>query len=225
MPESGRITHDAGAEAGQALDVRAFLRAHPAFLADNPDLYQVLDPPARVHGAAFADHMAAMLDAQRAHATAMQAQAGQILAAGRAAASMAARVQEAVLALIEQCQAPDTLAECISAEFPRTLAVDAASLCAERLWVEASGGARALPDGAIDLLLGPRCVAFTAPDAWRFTLHGEGGGLAAHQALIRVPGHNALIALAARDAAVLDPSVGAASWHFLGRAVAAALAR
>ncbi len=207
---------DARALAGQASEVRAFLRAHPEFLAENPDLYQVLSPPSRVHGAAFADHMAAMLNAQRLHAQAMQTQAGQILAAGRASASLAARVQEAVLALIEAPNAP----ECISLEFPRTLAVDAASLCACGI-----DGARPLPPGAVDQLLGAHCVVFDAPADWRFALHGEAGGLAQAQALIRVPGFDALVALAARGPDVLDPAAGLGAWNFLGRAVAAALSR
>ncbi len=49
--------------------VAAFLRAHPAWLAEHPELYRLLAPPRRVHGEALADHMAAMLRAERAHAT------------------------------------------------------------------------------------------------------------------------------------------------------------
>jgi uncharacterized protein YigA (DUF484 family) len=207
----------ARAEAGLASEVRAFLRAHPGFLAENPDLYRSLLPPARVHGAAVEDHMAAMIAAGRDHARAMQDQADQILAAGRANVGLAARVQEAVLALIEAACPID----CIATEFPRTLAVDAASLCA----VSPRPGARPLPQGSVDALFGTRCVVFDAPAHWLGALHGEAAGLAQFQALIRVPGQEALIALAAREGSVLDPGQGAAQWAFLGRAVAAALAR
>ena len=57
-------------------------------------------PPRRVHGEVLADHMAAMVRAERAHAAAMAERADGVLAAGRAAAGMTARVHEAVLALI-----------------------------------------------------------------------------------------------------------------------------
>ena len=86
----------ARAAAGLADEVRAFLRAHPEFLAENPELYRVRLPPARVHGGDVEDHMAAMLAAQRAHARAMQDEAGRVVAVGRAQAGLAARVQEAV---------------------------------------------------------------------------------------------------------------------------------
>ncbi|MBN8896757.1 MAG: hypothetical protein J0H35_01010, partial [Rhodospirillales bacterium] len=76
----------------------AFLRENPNWLAENPTLYCVLAPPERVHGEALADHMAAMIRAERAHAAAMTERADGVLAAGRAAASLAGRVQEAVLA-------------------------------------------------------------------------------------------------------------------------------
>ncbi|MFC7608648.1 hypothetical protein [Teichococcus aestuarii] len=47
-------------------DVAAWLRAHPGFLAEQPELYRLLAPPRRVHGEELADHMAAMLSAERA---------------------------------------------------------------------------------------------------------------------------------------------------------------
>ena len=71
--------------------VAAFLRAHPRFLADRLELYRVLAPPVRVHGEILADHMAAMVGAERAHALAMAERADGVLAAGRAAAGMTAR--------------------------------------------------------------------------------------------------------------------------------------
>ncbi|MDR3524194.1 MAG: DUF484 family protein [Acetobacteraceae bacterium] len=203
--------------AGFAEQVCAFLRAHPAFLAENPELYRVLLPPARVHGADLADHMAAMLAAQRAHAQAMQDEADRVLAAGRAQAGAWARVQEAVLALIESRFPID----CIATEFPRLLAVDAANLCAEAPIL----AARRLSLGSIATLFGARSVVFEASEAWAQCLHGEASGLAQHQVLIRIPGHDALLALAARDAALLDPAQGQACWLFLARAVAAAVSR
>jgi len=203
--------------AGFAEEVCAFLRAHPAFLAENPALYRVLLPPSRVHGTDVADHMAAMLTAQRAHANAMQDEADRVLAAGRAQAGQTSRVQEAVLALIESRFPID----CITTEFPRTLAVDAANLCAEAAIL----ASRRLPSGSIATLFGARSVVFDAPEEWAHRLHGEASGLAQYQVLIRIPGHDALLALAARDATLLDPAQGQGCWQFLARAVAAALSR
>ena len=66
----------------EAERISAYLRTHPGFLADHPDLYAVLEPPRRVHGKVLADHMDAMLRAARAHAAEMDAKANAVLAAG-----------------------------------------------------------------------------------------------------------------------------------------------
>jgi uncharacterized protein len=216
--------------------VAAFLRAHPAWLAEHTDLYRVLAPPRRVHGEALTDHMAAMLRAERVHATAL-------IDAGRAAAGMAGRVQEAVLALMRTTDP----AECISAELPGLLGIDAAALCAE----EPRPGCHHLPPNTIGRLLDGRDVVFRAagdsgmadggrvggrmaggravdaPIADALMLHAEAARLALHDALVRVPGAGApmLLALASRDARVLDPAQGSGALGFLGRAAAAALGR
>ncbi len=209
-------------EPADAARVSSFLRDHPSFLAEHPELYRVLVPPMRVHGDALADHMAAMLRAERGHAAAMADRADGVLAAGRAAAGLAARVQAAVLALI---RASDP-ADCIAAEMPGILAVDSATLCME----DPDGlmqGVRRLPPGKVAALLGGRDVAFRDAPADAVLLHAEAAALARHDALIRVPGEGppALLALMTRDSRMLDPAQGAGALTFLGRAVAAALRR
>lgn len=222
MAREGRPEEAAGpgdTAAPGAAEVAAFLRAHPRFLADDPDLYRCLAPPERVHGEVLADHMLAMLRAERIHASAMAERADGVLAAGRAAAGLAARVQEAVLALI----AAAGPAECIAAEFPALLAVDAAALCIEA----PLDGGRLLPAGTVARLLGGRGVLFRDDGSDAKLLHAEAALLARHDVLVRIPGEGppALLALVARDRAVLDPSQGSGALTFLGRAVAAALRR
>jgi uncharacterized protein YigA (DUF484 family) len=207
-----------------AAEVAAWLRAHPRFLAENPDLYRGLAPPERVHGEVLADHMVALLRAERNHAAAMAERADGVLAAGRAAAGLAARVQEAVLALI----AAGNPAECISAELPALLAIDAAALCAEAPLPKLPlPGARLLPPGTIARLLGTRAVLFRDQGSEARLLHAEAAALARHDALVRIPGEGppALLTLVARDRHALDPSQGTGALNFLGRAVAAALGR
>jgi uncharacterized protein YigA (DUF484 family) len=211
---------DAAPAAGlAAAEVVRFLRTHPRFLADNPELYRHLAPPERVHGEALADHMAAQLRAARGEASAMAARAEGVLAAGRAAAGLAQRVQEAVLLLI----GGGDIADLVATAFPACLAVDAAALCAE----SPLAGARRLSAGSVAMLLGAGTVRFrhgAPPDP---ALHGEAARLAAHEAFIRIPGDGtlALLALAARDGTTLDPLQGSGALAFLGRAVAAALGR
>lgn len=212
LPEQNSDEVDAGV-------VEAFLRAHPAWLAEHPELYRILTPPQRVHGNSMADHMAAMLQAERARAAEMAAHANGVLAAGRAAAGLARRVQSAVLALIDT----DDPAECIAGEFPGILAIDDASLCAET-WLP---GTRTLPAGTIARLLDGRDVVFRTDPQDAALLHAEAARLARHDALVRVPwaGPPALLALANWDLSRLDPAQGAGTLAFLGRAVGAALGR
>jgi hypothetical protein len=160
-----------------------------------------------------------MVLAERAHAAAMEERADDVLAAGRAAAGMASRVQEAVLALLRAADPVD----CVTGEIPSILAVDSAHLCIEAIMP----GTLPLPEGTVARLLGGRQVLFRdmVTDARR--LHAEAAGLAGHDALVLVPAHGppALLALLARDRTVLDPVRGAGALSFLGRAIAAAMGR
>jgi hypothetical protein len=199
--------------------VEAFLRAHPHWLAEHPELYRVLSPPQRVHGEQLADHMAAMVHAERTHAAAMSERADFVLAAGRAAAGLTARVQEAVLALLRSADPMD----CIGGEMPGILAVDAVHLCCE----EPLPGTQDLPAGTVVRLLDGRQVLFRDIATDARLLHAEAAGLARHDVLVLIPGQGpaTLLALLARDPLALDPSQGAGALAFLGRAIAAALGR
>ncbi len=170
-----------------AADVAAFLRANPAWLADNPTLYRILAPPRRVHGETLADHMAAMLHAERAHAALMAEQAEDVLAAGRAAVGMTERVQRAVLALL---RSPDPL-DCINDEMPGILGVDAVGLCVEG--VDAASRLRMLPAGTVARLMAGRQVRFRASTTDARLLHGEAAGLSEQDVLVAVPGHGAIV--------------------------------
>jgi len=216
------MAHPAGdTESKDAIErqVVAFLRGNPGWLAAHPELYRVLTPPSRVHGEHLADHMAAMVRAERLHAAAMAERADGVLAAGRAAAGLAGRVHEAVLALL---RADDPI-DCVSGAMPGILGIDAAHLCVEALLP----GARPLPQGTVARLLGGRQVLFRGMVTEARRLHAEAAGLAAHDALVIVPGEGpaALLALMARDRKALDPIQGAGALAFLGRAVGAALGR
>lgn len=169
--------------------VEAFLQANPDFLAARPQLYAVLTPPRRVHGEAVADHMAAMIQAGR------QEWRG-LLEAGRTRGAFAAKVAEAVLALIASNDPQD----CLRHEWPAHLGLESCRL--------------------VPLLPGPSLVLRDVTVA-SAALHGEAAPLIRREALLRVGSHS--LALGARDAADLphEPE----SLAFLARALDTALAR
>jgi uncharacterized protein YigA (DUF484 family) len=194
--------------------VSAYLRANPAFLADHPELYAVMDPPRRVHGKVLADHMDAMLRAARAHAAEMDAKATAVLNAGRAAGAIADRVQEAVLAALLAADPVEYVVETL----PGFLGVDAATLVCEAIrprW-------RTLPPGAIKGLLRNRPVVFRDRPADAVLLHAEAALLAERDILVHLPGDSpALLALVSRDASALPAMQGMQALAFLGRVLAA----
>jgi hypothetical protein len=198
-----------------AEEVAAFLRGHPNFLADRPELYRSLLPPERVHGEVMADHMAAMLRAARAQAAELAARADCVLAAGRARAGLAQRAQEAVVALIGSDDPPSW----VETELPALLGLDAAALCLEQY----RPGTRRLPIGTVRRLLGARDVVFRDNPADAVLLHAEAAPLARRDALVRVPGAQALLALACRDRSALPGGADGAALAFFGRALGAAL--
>lgn len=195
--------------------VEAFLRANPGWLAAQTALYAEMDPPRRVHGEGMADHMAALLHAARTRAGHLARDAAAAAADRRAAEGFAARVREAVLALM---RAPDPCWS-VQHDLPALLRLDSARLCVERL----QPGASPVPSGTVAATLGQR-QAVMRDHALQPLLHGEAAALAGREALVRVPlqGAPALLALACRDGRAL---AGATTpvLAFLGQAVAAAL--
>ena len=86
--------------------------------------------------------MAAMVRAERAHAAAMAERADDVLAAGRAAAGLAARVQEAVLALLRATDPIDCIGQRDARRCWRSMPLH---LCMEAF----EPGARQLPSGTV----------------------------------------------------------------------------
>lgn len=207
----------------EARRVARFLEANPGWLATQTGLYERLSPPKRVHGDALADHMAAMIEAARLHSRT-------VLDANRAALGLTERVRTAVLALI---RTPDP-ADWIAVELPRLLGLDAARLCIEtspRVGAALLAlGAATVPPGTSARLLGHRDVSLRR-NAWpgdALLLHGEAAGLAVHDAMLRVQVSGAppmLLALAMRDAAILEGAGSETALAFLGASLAARIER
>ena len=211
---TGPLAGEAPGAAPDAASVARFLRRNPAFLTQHPELYGALHPPQRVHGDGVTDHMAAMLAAERARST-------EALTRRRTEAGLAARVEDAVLALLRSADPHG----CLMHELPGRLGVDAVALCAEA----DLPGARWLPPRTVARLLGGKQAIVRAQPTDERLLHGAAAPLAQCDALVRVPlGVPALLALACRDGSVLDGDAAGATGMtlgFLGRAAAAALER
>jgi uncharacterized protein YigA (DUF484 family) len=217
-----------------AEEVAAFLVANPDFLARRPELYRALTPPKRVHGDNLADHMAAMVAAERTRLRSLESEMQEALANGRAGSGLALRVRLAVLALMRARDVPETVAH----ELPALLRVEVCSLLAEPRPYFLHGraesgvprhGVRPLPEGAVSRLLGPGREAQVRPEVTEAALlHAEAAPIVARDALVKVPlwcGTPCVLAIGARESAALPIRQSGQTLAFLGRAIAAALAR
>jgi uncharacterized protein YigA (DUF484 family) len=214
----------AGTEAAlpSAEAVAAFLHAHPEFLAERPELFRALEPPRRVHGERMADHMAAMLAAERRRVRGLEADMDAALNAERAGNGLTIRVRLAVLALMRCGDVP----EAVTQEIPALLGIETCTLLSEA--PDRRGVVRLQRGAAARLLPAGRDAAVRAAPAEAELIHQEAAPLVKRDALVRVPvwtGHPTLLALGARDPNALPAKQSTANLAFLGRAVAAALAR
>jgi uncharacterized protein YigA (DUF484 family) len=202
--------------------VAAFLHANPDFLAEHPDLYRVLTPPRRVHGERLADHMMAMLLAERRRVRSLEAEMDAAVTAGRAGSGLTIRVRLAVLAMIRS----NDVTETVTQELPALLGIETCTLLSE---APDRRGVLKLPRGMVARLLGPgRDAVVRAVPTDVALLHQEAAPLVMRDALARVPvwtGQPTLLAIGARDPSALPARQVTATLAFLGRAVAAALAR
>jgi hypothetical protein len=220
--EAGRTAEADAERSPEASAVAAFLRAYPEFLAERPELYRALDPPRRVHGDRMADHMAAMLAAERRRVRGLEAEMNAALNAERAGHGLTIRVRLAVLALMRCGDVP----EAVTQEMPALLGIETCTLLSE---APDRRGVVRLQRGAAARLLPPGRDAAVRPQPTDAELiHQEAAPLVKRDALARVPvwtGHPTLLALGARDPNALPAKQSTATLAFLGRAVAAALAR
>ncbi len=205
--------------------VETFLRANPDFLADNPALYRALSPPKRVHGERMADHMAAMLEAERARTAELRATLEDLVGHGRSNQANQGRAHKAVLALMAAQSTVEAL-DIIVQDWPDLLGLDVVTVCAEGRTVL---GARPLARGTIARLL-PNASAFVLRPQSSDTeiLYGEAAALVASDTLARLSlgsGGEALLACGSRDAGHFEPRQGTEIVSFLAAAAAIALSR
>ena len=221
QPNLARTAEEA-AELPAPEAVLACLHANPDFLSERPDLYRLLDPPRRGHGERLADHRAAMLAAERRRVRSLEAEMDAAVTAGRAGHGLTIRVRLAVLALMRCTDVTDTVTQ----ELPALLGIETCTLLSE---VPDRRGIIKLPRGFVARIMGPgRDAVVRSTPTEAELLHEEAAPLVARDALARVPvwtGHPTMLAIGARDPGALPARQTTATLAFLGRAVAAALAR
>jgi hypothetical protein len=172
-------------------DVVSFLKQHPDFLTENPDLLGVLTPPKLDRGERVVDMQHFMVQHQRNEIARIKAQNKNLVATARANLMGQARVHAAALSIIA-AQSFEQLIQIVITDLAGLLDADVVTIA-----IELQGGARArMPHHGIEILeqgtvldvLGPeRDVVFQTDVDGDPRLFGAGAGLVRSAALVRLP--------------------------------------
>jgi uncharacterized protein YigA (DUF484 family) len=199
LPEAGGLT---GAE------VAAYLKAHPDFLLNRPELLSRLEMPARVSGKGVVDFQKFMLDRLQGQMAAAEAARNSLVVTGRRNLAAQDRIHKAVLALVNARSFPQFI-ESATTDLAVKLDLDIAVIGVERAGetfspVRAAGVCQ-LPAKTIDRLLGPgQRICLRESVAGDAEVFGPAAGIVASDALIRLTisrmAPPALLALGSRRA-------------------------
>ena len=173
-----------------AAEVTAFLRAHPDFLVEHPDLLGVLTPPTYDRGERVVDMQHFMLQHQRAEIARLKSQQRLLVGTSRANLASQARVHSAVLALLA-ASSFEQLIQIVTTDLAVLLDADVVTIA-----VESSGpqrprlnhqGVQILDPGTVDAVLGvDRDVVLSSDTEGDPALFGDGAGLVRSAALLRL---------------------------------------
>ena len=144
-------------EVGPA-EVAAFLRQNTGFLAEHPDLLQILTPPAQRRGEGVIDMQQFMLQRLQTEVARLKNQHRALIATSRANLASQARIHQAVLALLA---APsfEHLIQIVTTDFAVLLDADVITLAVESVACGQTHlsvrGVQLLERGAVETMFGP----------------------------------------------------------------------
>lgn len=210
-------------------DVAAYLRRHPQFLVNRPDLAAVLAPPKRDLGDGVIDLQVFMIERLRADVARLKLTQRKLIATSRNNMASQKRVHAAVLAMLGATSF-EQLISVITDELTYLLDVDAVGLCVEASpdgppFPNGELGVHVLRVGMVDALIGAgRHVLLRAEVAGDPGLFGgQGAGLVRSDALVRLKVSSkapiGLLALGARRPGVFHPGQGTELLTFLGQVI------
>lgn len=214
--------------AGPSADeVETYLRDHPDFLTDHPDLVNLLVPPEAKRGEGVLDLQRYMLERVRGDLSKLQVQQNEILATSRSNLITQNRVHASVLAMLGATTL-EHLIEIITTDLAVHIEVDAVTLGFEALDRLPAGGNRTsmrmLPRGAIDKFIGAGKDLALIPDAPADAqVFGSAATLVRSQALLRLQfrreAPQGIIAFGSRTPGKFHPGQGTELLTFLGKVV------
>ena len=135
--------------------VSAWLRRHPEFLQENPEVLTFLTPPEYKRGERILDMQHFMLERMRDDLINLRRHEKQLLSAVEGNAAGQSKIHQAVTAIAaaDDIQALNAV---IRSKLPQMLDIEAAVLCIEETGALALAGATAIGAGGVANLMGPK---------------------------------------------------------------------
>lgn len=208
-------------------EVAAYLRKHPDFLNERPELIAALTPPMEHHGEGVVDMQHFMLQRLRGEVKLLKSQQRALLATSRSNMASQSRIHAAVLAIVA-AKSFEQLIQVVTTDLAIMLDVDVVTIGVEsaaaaqpRLPMH---GVQILRRGTVEHILGDErmtllCDETTGDPA----LFGAAAGLVRSQALLRVHvGDHApvgLLCIGTRRADRFHPGQGTELLSFLARSL------
>jgi uncharacterized protein len=208
-----------------AADIALYLRRHPDFLVEHPDLLSVLTPPAHRRGDNVVDMQHFMVERLKSDVHRLRAQQRALIATSRSNLSSQQRIHAGVLALLSAASF-EQLIQTVTTDLAILLDIDVVTLCVESrdgFGSTPRSGLQLLPPGEIDTLLEPHkdAVLLDQVDGDP-AVFGAGAGLVRSAALLRlaIPGAPpGLLALGTRRAGRFKPGQGTELLSFLSQSL------
>jgi uncharacterized protein len=220
-----------GLAALSGASVAEYLRRHPDFLLEHPDLLWVLTPPQQRSGDGVVDMQRYMLERMKSDLAKMTAAQAELIATSRANLATQGRIHAAVLAALGAKSLPHCI-DTILVDLPMHLEVDAIGLGFESLDAPPAGdGASALkilPRGTVDRVMGERRdILLLSDEPGDPAIYAGAATLVRSQAMMRLrltrdmpPG---ILAFGSRQTGKFHQGQGTELLSFLGRTVECAL--
>lgn len=214
-------------------EIAQYLRDHPSFLTDRPELLRELTPPSRFDGGSIVDLQSVMLDNLQEESRDLRDAANLLISTTRSNIMIQTRTHAGVMALLG-ADSFERILHVIRFDLPLLLDVDAASLCLETgdTGLTALGGSEIqwLAPGSVDALLGlDQQFALLEETSDDGAVFGEASGLVCSAAYVRINTGGGipagLLALGSRERGAFHPGQGSDLLNFLARVAELSLRR
>ena len=206
--------------------VIAYLKAHPEFLDNHPDVLEHVKAPGQKHGKGVVDFQQALVERLKTDKSNVQKMQRELLDTVRANMNNQNRIHTAVLVLLE-AETFEELIETITQDFPVLLDVDTVNLVIESVSKEIpfvnQAGIRFARAGTVEKWLGTGDALLQSNIHGHEEIFGPGAGLVKSHALVRLeisPNTPAgIIAFGSRDPEAFQPNQAIEQIGFLAQVV------